>query len=198
MLNTFENAERFHQRRLERERHISNMEVFSRVIESEEGRLTMAEALSGFSLVKNVDSPVTSSWRARRTRVPLYVGIALCSIGIVFVSILSAWGGLKYEDSLPNPNDLDPAPEIYNHRRAKIFSLVLDWGITPRYRLEDPLSAANMALKWLLEEDISTENPEDIRTRYSLATLFYGTQNASTGHHWSRSSYWLSSYRKLL
>jgi hypothetical protein len=194
MLNTFENKERFHQRRLERERHISNMEVFSRVIENEEGRLTMADALSSFPLAKNDESLVTTTRKGRKTKV--YVGIVLAVIGLVLVSILSALGGLKYEGNMPNKNSFDSTPESHSHRHAQIFSLVLDWGITPRSRLEDPSSAANMALQWLADEDVLTDNPEDLRIRYSLATLFYGTQNKMAGHTWSRSSYWLSSYRK--
>ena len=195
MLNTFENKERFHQRRLERERHISDMEAFTRVIENEEGRLTMADALSSFPLAKNEESPVAPTRKGRKKK-KIYVAIIVAIVGIVLVSILSALGGMKYEEKMPNQNSFDATPESHSYRHSQLFSLILDWGVTSRSRLEDPTSAANMALKWLADEDVLTVSPEDIRIRYSLATLFYGTQNKTAGHTWSRSSYWLSSYRK--
>lgn len=54
MLNTFDNAESFHKRRLERERHMANMDIFSKVIEhnDEAAILSMVDALSGFPLAK--------------------------------------------------------------------------------------------------------------------------------------------------
>lgn len=194
MLNTFENSDRFHQRRLERQRHLENIEVFSKIIEveDEDAVLSMADALSGFPLAKNDDppQPATRSRKSFRTVIFCFIGFVV----LLTISLFSLLGRMK----LKAGSDVTETALSRNDRRKKLFSLLLDWGLTPRNRLEDITSPAAMALDWLVEEDIATENPEDIRTRFALAALYFGTQNASAGLRWTQSNHWLSPYRELI
>jgi hypothetical protein len=194
MLNTFDNADAFHKRRLERERHMANMDIFSRAVEhdDEDAVLSMVDALSGFPLAKQDEQPkVKSATKPPRFYVLCFVVIVVLAV----VSILSAWAGMIFEKNSIVPGEVDPfVAKSSNARFQKLFSLVLDWGLTPRSKLEDESSPSRKALNWLVEVDTGTENAEDIRTRYALASLYFGTQNASDGFVWAKSIHWLSEF----
>jgi hypothetical protein len=193
MINTFENAYTFHTRRLERERHLANMDIFSKVIEHDDDVAvsSMVDAIAGFPLAKSDGQQNNTT----RKVAPFFF---LCFAGLVVlavVGILSAWGGMKYEDKSTTQGETGSAASLdSNVRFQRFFSIVLDWGLTTRIQLEDNFSPPRKALNWLVEVDAQTTNPEDIRTRYALATLYFGTQNSSAGYVWTWSTYWLSEY----
>lgn len=194
MLNTFENAETFHTRRLERERHLANIEIFSNVIEHDDDAavLSTVDALAGLPLAKSEEQQQNNS-----TRKPAPFCF-LCFAGVFIfavVSIISAWGGVKYEDKSSAQREISSVATMGPNSRFQLFySIVLDWGLTTRSQLEDTFSPTRKALNWLVEVDTRTTSHEDIRTRYALATLYFGTQNSSAGYVWTWSTYWLSDY----
>ncbi|KAG7353058.1 RHS repeat-associated core domain containing protein [Nitzschia inconspicua] len=195
MLNTFENAETFHHRRLERERHMANMDIFSNVIQhdDEAAILSVVDALSGFPLAKKEE--VTTIATKERNHFRLYTVCSATAVLLIIVSILSAWGGMNKEEKAIATELVNPsASRDLNPRFQRIFSLILDWGFTPRSQLEIETSASRKALNWLVEVDTDTFEAEDIRARYALASLYFGTQNVSDGFVWTRSMHWLSEF----
>ena len=202
MLNTFENSDRFHRRKLERERHIENMELFSKAgdipelgnnTNDETAVLSMVDALSGFPLAKTTDPEPVPNTRKHFRKLPLFL-IGLCSL--LVISLLSFLGRMQTKDASSVLVDNKASEEKIN-RYNKLSSLINDWGLTPRSRLEDPLSHSAMALDWLANEDVLTENVEDLRTRFALASLYFGTQNVTAGLAWNKNNLWLSSFCKL-
>jgi len=171
---------------------LADMEVFSRVVESDDDAaiMSMVDALSGFPLVKTEEASESAPKMQKPMRTFFLCLAAI--VALVVVSTLSAFAGMKFESDPVVPGDFETflAP---NHRREQLVSLILEWGLTSRSRLEDGSSPAASALNWLVEVDTSTDR-EDVRTRFALATLYYGTQSASAGFSWSRSNHWLSKY----
>jgi hypothetical protein len=195
MLNTFENADRHHIRQRERERHMRAMEAFSKDIEYADHStlFSMVDALSGFPLEKAVAPIETSEPKTRRRRYKY--GLIVGALVLICASFIGFLLGIDVgeEDSIPQgivtPNDNGDTL-----RRKKIFSLVLDWGVTSREILDDPMTAPARALDWLTYDDVVTNDAESIRTRYALATLFFGTQKPSASNLWTNDRHWLSTF----
>jgi hypothetical protein len=194
MLNTFNNADTFHMRRIEPERHLASTDIVSNVIEHDDDAAlsSIVDALAGLPLTKSEEQQQNNTTRkAGSFLFPCSAGLVV----LVVISILSAWGGVKYEGKSSMPREVGSGDVLdANARFHRFFSIVLDWGLSKRNQLEDKFSPTRKALDWLVEVDTRTTNPEDIRTRYALATLYFGTQNASAGYSWTSSTYWLSEY----
>jgi len=193
MLNTFENSERQYLRRKERERHlhaidaIANNSIF---LTLEETNLApAADALAGMPLARQptMRTPAVA-YDSRRRRVKRFTGAFLCIALVVIVGVLLVSSFEK--ETVPSAATGTIDPKIKRYRR--LFSLILDWGVTPRSALEDGRSAAAQALEWLAFEDTNTENIETIRSRFSLATLYFSTQSNSSS--WKVKNHWLSTY----
>ena len=222
MLSTFENAERQHLRRLEREKHLNIMDTitnndgtFQLPLDSDD-RSPAVDALAGIPLARPPQEEKHFSERPQgRFRWLKNNKVTILAVTGVVVAILLGFSlGLDVgeEESQARDNDkniVDNPPvrtedlERYN----KLFSQVLDWKITPRAVLEDVSSAPGRALHWLAYEDILTVNShlagmsiETIRSRYALATLYFSTQKASflsdsiASSSWTEKSNWLSSF----
>jgi hypothetical protein len=188
------NSATYHSMRLERERHLANMDMFSNAITHDETAAvsSIIDTLAGVPLTKIEEQ---QQHDATRKATPFH---SLCFAGLVVlavVSILSAWGVMKYEGKSTEQREIGSAASLDSKARFQhLFSIVLDWGLTTRSQLEDGFSPSRKALNWLAKVDTRTTNPEDIRTRFALATLYFGTQNTSSGYAWSCSTYWLSEY----
>lgn len=202
MLNTFENSTRHHLRRKERERHLRAMEEVSKRLDchDESALFSMVDSLSGFPLEKEDTStePYSprkrSKWQ-RQWRLKV-CAILLAILAVVFVVFRL---GINFgKDDTAEPGKEWSEQESGNESRHKqLFSLVLDWGVTPRQVLEDPRSAPGQAFQWLAGQDVPAENFETVRTRYALATLYFGTNHLrdnSSHTPWKESQHWLSSY----
>ena len=226
MLNTFENAERQHRRRLERERHMNILETitsndgtFQMPLESDE-MLPAVDALSGTSIpLAEPQGQVYFSEKQSRFHCMRHNRIAISAVVLVVLAILLSFSlgvdlGEREGEADANKNigspqrppttpPADDGLERYNN----LFSQILDWGFTPRTVLEDVSSSPARALHWLSYGDTLTMNSnqnsmslETTRTRFTLATLYYSTQNTSfQGNLWTKSSWvdetnWLSAY----
>jgi hypothetical protein len=198
MLTTFENSHRLHQRREERERHVRAMETYSNgYYNPDESSMTaMVDALSGNPLEKTWESEETTQSSEPKKPRSRYTTLAISLIGAVVLSSTGFWAGLEVGDQDSIPKDIGAVVDADKHRsrHSAMFSLILDWGITPRGTLEDPNSAQARAFNWLIQEDLASENTETIRSRYALASLYFATQNASDGITWTSDQHWLSSY----
>lgn len=195
MLNTFENADRQHLRREERERHIRRMEAFAKSLEFDDlPACAMVDALSGNELEKIPEDSILSDTKKSNTYTKI---IALCVL--ILLTLMCFLLGLDVgqrevvQQSVATKTQDDRADPV-SIRQKTIFSLVLDWGITSRQRLEDPSSPAARALDWLVYSEVKITEVETIRTRYALACIFFATQSPEMGKVWIEDRHWLSSY----
>lgn len=199
MLNTFENAERQHLRRKDREKNLQTIEHISRnalFLSLDQTNLApAADALNGVSLTKNQSLPsprrvatAFSSSGARRGGV-FGASIVVCFVtAILLGSLLSVPIGKEPTDHAETDDSTQELAR-YNH----LFSLILDWGLTPRDELETKASASHQALEWLAFDDRGYDNAETLRTRFALATLYFSTHR-SESRKWINENHWLSSY----
>jgi len=92
-------------------------------------------------------------------------------------------------------------------RYNRLFNQVLDWGVTSEATLKEAASAPGCALNWLAYDDILTANSnlagasvDTVRTRFTLATLYFATQGRSfldnkiDSSTWTRKDNWLSAF----
>jgi len=197
MLNTFQNAERQYMRRKERARHLAAIDSIAsdplfRCLE-ETNLAPAADALVGMPLVKLPPLRARDTGLDRRNR-------GKFTFALVVMVVLGAVLGVIFGvDSGEDENPIAPAVETTKDypglaRYHQLFSLVLDWQVTPRSVLEDSYSYAAKALHWLAYEDLLSENVETIRTRYSLASLYFSTRGNSQSSAWNAETHWLSSY----
>jgi Leucine-rich repeat (LRR) protein len=200
MLNTFANAERQHFRRQERDHHLQAIDTIDFTdplfLCLEESNFTLAaDALVGVPLARQPPQPLrpfdSGSSRRRRGKrnAMLLLGTVLATIlGILFA--LDLGGDENIETPVTTTKDAGPGIARYNH----LFSLILDWEVTPKTALEDNTTSAAKALQWLAYEDFTSDNVETIRSRYSLATLYFSTNGNASTPSWNVTSHWLSSY----
>jgi hypothetical protein len=121
-----------------------------------------------------------------------------CGFAVMFMSLsafgqgfefLEAQGGLTWNASHQEDN-IDS-----NYKR--LHSTVLEWGFTSQEALDDADSPQARALRWLSDDAGVTENLEVIRTRFSLATIYFSTNfiNLDSGaSSWYQQSFWMSHY----
>lgn len=218
MLNTFENAERLHTRRLDREKHMTILETiddmdgtFLPPISNTNDRLSVVDALSGLPLAEpppgeryhGTDRP-RRHFRWCRSNMYVILGTVAVAVIILVTFVVGFDVGEEKEaqqlqevgdeETDRSPFREDKSLERYND----LFSQILDWKTTPRTVLEDVASAPGRALNWLAYEDVLTANShlagisvETIRTRYALATLYFSTQKASFVSDALGSSSWI-------
>jgi len=205
MLNTFQNAEKQHLRRMERERHLQMMDnaVNSPVDvddDEEEAGAAVNDFAGGSVVVGHAGEGdyKNSRFSSRRLRNKVSVVLAAAVVLVVVLTVTSLLsssnndGGSSpiSEDGDGNPNNKIPTSE-QQKKYDKLFSTILDWNVTPRAVLQEQSSAANQALRWLAYEDQmdSLANPEALRGRYALATLYFSNKAS-----WVSDKHWMSSY----
>ena len=193
MLNTFENKDRFHERRLERERHMATIDVFSAVKSEDDAAVSsVADALSGLPLQKEEEQLLVQSTSSSPHRtLLLWVGAFAAFIIVTTVSVVAGMNYQKENGVLEGDIGIE-VKGSQSARFKRIDALIMDWGLTPKAQLKDEASPAAKALKWLVNVDTNTESTEDLRTRYALATLYFSTQDPTAGFVWQRSTNWLS------
>lgn len=193
MLTTFENVEKQHLRRKERERHveaierIANTPPFQCLEETEIAQV--ADSLVGLPLAKQpVYKESTRNQVGSRRGILLFLAVAACVIVMVlFVSLLTL------KSSPPAKKEVYPTVGKISSRRYNVLlSMILDWGVSTRSALEDDASAQGKALYWLAFNDTEFVNSETIRTRFVLSTLYFST--SGTGSQWHDDNHWLTSY----
>ncbi len=194
MLNTFENASRQHHRREERERHIRRMEAFAKSLEFDDlSACAMADALSGNELEKmQEESILVLKNGKKRTAIVVICALIILILTCFFLGVDTRQMETAQQSVTTTSQNTRVDPIL--GRTKKLFSLILDWGITSRPRLEDPTSPAARALDWLVYTDVKTTEVEAIRTRYALACLFFATQSPEEGYTWIEDRHWLSSF----
>jgi len=216
MLNTFENAEKQHRRRMERERHmniLSNINIhnndgtFQHSLESEE-MLPTDDVLAGVPPAKPHEEPHFAEnqdrvrwWRSNR----FAVGATMLLVLVILLSFSLGFDiGEKEVESNENKGVADkPESTVSDQpngldRYNSLFNDLLDLGAA-RVELEDVTSAQARALHWLAYGDgmILSNFPnllsiETIRTRFALAAIYFSTQSeAYKGDSWtSTASSW--------
>jgi Leucine-rich repeat (LRR) protein len=199
MLNTFDNAERQHFRRQERDHHLQAIDTIDFTnplfLCLEESNLTLAaDALVGVPLARQplppsrrVDSASSRRRRGKRTAMLVLGTVFATVLGLLFAFDLG--GDENREAPVTVTKEADPSTARYN----RLSSMILDWEVTPKSVLEDNTSFAAQALQWLAYEDLTSENVETIRSRYSLATLYFSTKGSASTSSWNVTSHWLSS-----
>ena len=199
MLNTFENCQRHHLRRLERERHLKIMDTFSSGLDwtSDSALCSAVDELAGFPLERNLHEPSPPEPRRRNRKYKIAgITVAVC-IGLASLGFLAGkHAGVKESlGQVESPRPQEAQTLATNEaRRMRLLSLILDWNVTSRGTLEVNSSAPARALDWLVSKDNPNENVQTIRTQFALATLFFSTQSESVGKSWTKDSHWLSSY----
>eukprot|EP00934_Nitzschia_sp_Nitz4_P009098 Nitzschia sp. Nitz4//scaffold45_size130396//109078//111457//NITZ4_003470-RA/size130396-snap-gene-0.144-mRNA-1//-1//CDS//3329552461//9088//frame0 len=191
MLTTFENSERQFLRQKQRERHLQQMEAFTRGIEfgSDVASCTLTNPGSGQSLGDQFDFaiPRRPVRRGRHTNRKICSAILLASVGVFLLTLV-----LSVDFGKTN---LSQEPEFYENRLAAMTSLILEWGITSPEKLQEIESPAGRALDWLVNSDtVTTDNVDIVRTRFALSTLYFATQSPDNGNEWTNNHHWLSSY----
>lgn len=203
MLNTFENAERQQLRRKERDRHLKAIDdLADNTCLPLDGRdlSRVADSLVGAPLAKQPPPPPVASragGRSRRSRRKLAWMIMTGALLGVMIGLLLGTGRKGNEREVPTvqTKDIDDSGRA---RYNRLFSLILDWQVTPRWVLEEQTSPPAQALHWLAYEDLSSDHVETIRTRYALAALYFSTHGNFTADKsylpWKVETHWLSSY----
>jgi Leucine-rich repeat (LRR) protein len=199
MLNTFDNAERQTLRRKERERYLVTMDHILQQAAAD----TNSDPSQDDGLIDTTTRLEESSrprrrvtWRQRA--LPRWT-VAIMALGTILVVTLlvTTSTNLSPKDGTTTSNTPPPLPPNNPTLYNRLFSLVLDWEITPRAVLENKTSAASRALDWLVSQavDDTPLSVKTLRTRFSLATLYYSTQAPNmTTTSWKEKRYWLSSY----
>lgn len=225
MLNTFDNAERQHLRRLEREKHIhildsitSSDSTFQLPLGSD-NTSPVVDALAGEPLARpQSEDPHVSEHQSRlrwwrnnkRLIIIILVVVALIAVTFTFGFDFGENAESKKDAQKDAQTDAQDSPPIHEddlRRYNKIFSHILDWGVTQRDVLENVSSAPARALHWLSYDDSmvlkhfeSGMSAETIRTRYALATLYFSTQKASflkdafSESSWEDKTLWLTGF----
>ena len=194
MLHTFENNERQQLRRQERERHLSTM---NRIAQQAENRVDFVEppvvdTMSEDGLMhqsdQNNDSP-SRVFHDQSSRRPTRMGLRAGVLVALVVAVLAVTLFQTKQSRLVGGPNVVQNDEAYN----RLVRLILDWKITSRDVLENATSAPARALAWLATPDgggRTLTNLESVRTRYSLATVYYSTEEES----WKNQQHWLSSF----
>lgn len=196
MLNTFENVAKQQARRRERERRIAAMQQAAAPSADEFLWSDDNLAPAGFTERMEPEMPRTSwcseIWRARERRktVCCVVWIAFLIIGVTGFGV----GFRAAESEGLAREDFDSSNMRYN----QLYNAILDWGYTSGRVLKNESSPQAQALRWLSEEDVHTTDPEVVRTRFALASIYFSTtdivQITGTPTRWRQRSHWLSSY----
>jgi hypothetical protein len=197
MLNTFENADRQHRRRIERQRHMRDMDLLSNSLEwniDDSRMLVITDGLVGSPLERTMQPASAQTPKLCRTYKLLAIAGLLVFAIIIFLSFVLGKEAGENESLIEVGESSTTQHDVTEVRRKKMFSLILGWDTTPRTVLEDRLSAPARAMEWLVTEDTATDQVETIRTRFVLATLYFSTQNISAGKSWSVDTHWLSTY----
>lgn len=189
MLNTFQNAERHHFRRTEREQHLKAIEAIianpGNIVEEMEN-LTPAVA---DSLVGEPLTPITEYHHTSPRRRNI-AGILVVASAAIVVLLAASIG--RFSSNVPNKvaEKSIPYGDGSLRRYDHLFNMILDWEVTLRSVLEDPASSPHQALVWLSNEDtLETSNVETIRSRYALATFYYSNKAS-----WVSDTHWMTSY----
>eukprot|EP00977_Amphora_coffeiformis_P028744 scaffold36845_cov168-Amphora_coffeaeformis.AAC.2 len=188
MQTTFENTEKQHLRRKELERHL---EVIASAGATSELQLYsdnpdlagLADDLTGGQpLTKSppVSDGSVAGRRRPKGRLAVWVILILVTLGVLLSVLSSSLSGPS-----PSVSKVDEETARFRH----LFSLVLDFKITTRSELELENSPQAQALNWLAFQD-TADDVEDLRTRYSLATLYFSTH--ANGTRWKNNDHWLS------
>ncbi|KAL7576375.1 hypothetical protein ACA910_018184 [Epithemia clementina (nom. ined.)] len=205
MLTTFENVDRQHRRRTDRERHLHAIDEIVRnsdILSAGSGCSTSnmndvhaaaVDVLAGQPLAKREPELQLSteendkSWRERLPkRVRAVMGAAIVVLVVLLIVVATTMRNSKHAPA--EVGDLGPKA---SERYEELLAQLQEWGVS-NATWEDEESASWKALQWLAFEDLETEHVDTIRTRFALATLYYSTfHNTST---WKDSKFWLTSY----
>jgi hypothetical protein len=203
----------------QRERHMNILETlcdsdyaFQLPLDDDNVTAAAADALSGVPLTKLDEGETSFSQYPNRNRWWRNKKVAVLGVLCFVVAIVLAFSmgvGVGDKEAQPPPaagnvaidNSIEASPTPLQ-RYNRLFSLILDWGATPRAVLEDVSSAPAHALHWLayedeqilkqFDKDISIET---IRTRFVLATMYFSTHNRSVwgeSSSWKDATFWLS------
>lgn len=199
MLNTFENADKQHRRRLEREEHLRNLAVLSNTLEwSDSTLVSITDGLSGDPLQRTMTlAPETSKLKNPKLKKLLCVlgaSILVMVLALAFTLGIDVGEKEMYDDMNEHGNMQSQGLE-----RKNLFNMILEWGVTPRSTLGDVTSSQSRAMEWLLFEDnYEHGGMNTIKTRYALATLYFSTQDADNVGTWEQKRHWLSSHSVCL
>lgn len=203
MLNTFENADTQHRRRLEPERHLQMMDQVetAHLAEEDADIAVVGEGnFTGNSLVVGQEGEANFKtvhfFCRRRTKLVATLVATTVLLAIIISMLLSSQsshyekigGPPNFDESRPSNKEGDSDQEgKYN----KLHSMILEWNVTPREVLEDSHTAPSRALQWLAYEDgfDSWYEPEVYRGRYALAVLYFSNKAS-----WISDNHWMSAY----
>jgi hypothetical protein len=186
MSTTFENNEMQELDPEELDRQLKEDGVISDVdLYSNDGHLAcLADDLAGQPLSKSIPCSDASVNSIKPRRLPKGSIAFLFVVLLIVVTLLCA---LLVSDTISSSEAGMNAKDL---RFKRFFSLILDFEVTKRENLENDKTPQARALQWLAYED-DTEDVEDLRIRYSLATLYFSTLSNTTSS-WRNKTNWLT------
>jgi Leucine-rich repeat (LRR) protein len=132
--------------------------------------------------------------RATTSRRWIWVSVVFGALFLAILLIVSlSESKSKTTPSEPNATTLSTEPETTLERYHRLFSVILGLNVTDRNRLEDENDATAKALYWMSVTKFAPENFDTVKTRYSLATLYFSTHGKGGDSNWIRESNWMTS-----
>lgn len=195
----FETSDRTprHQRRSQRLRTIANTShnsVFRSIDEVDDALAYEVDALGGQPLRRmQVSSGLQGGETTRRRWVWISFVSAVLLVAILITVSLSVPKSTATLPFTSNATNNSTEPETTLERYHRLFSVILGFNVTDRNRLEDENDAAAKALYWMSITKFAPDDIVTLKTRYSLATLYFSTHGKGSASNWIRESNWMTS-----
>jgi Leucine-rich repeat (LRR) protein len=117
------------------------------------------------------------------------------ALSVLVTFVLTAMKPKQVVPAFLSTNDTNTSwnlTEMKLARYHKFLSMILDWNVTSQDRLENDMDPAAKALYWLALSERENETVEALRTRFSLAALYFSTHGKDSTSTWHQESHWMS------
>lgn len=198
MARTFDNTDKQHVRRREREPHVARKEQAAGTVIVED---QMREGDTNFGASASSDKEGMPESLLRKilgqSCIDGFTTYRIFWLFICLTVLLIAASGCVLAHEFNKKLSSDVNDGNAGSKYDLLHSAILEWGFTSRDVLDDPDSPQGRALKWLSDGGEETENLEVARTRFSLATIYYSTNfvqhDSGASSAWYQQSNWMSS-----
>jgi hypothetical protein len=198
MPQTFDNTDRLHVRRRERDPHAARKERTAGTV-SVEDQLLEDDANFG-AFASSDENDVHESLQQKTFGQSCIDGFTAYRIFWLFICLtvlLIAASGCVLAHEFNEKLSVNRNDGNAGSKYDLLHSAILEWGFTSREALDDSDSPQGRALRWLNDDGKETENLEFARTRFSLATIYFSTNyvqhDSGASSAWYQQSGWMSS-----
>lgn len=198
MARTFDNTDKQHVRRREREPHVARKEQAAGTV-SVEDQMREDDTNFGASVSSDTEGMPESLLRKifGQSCTDGFTTYRIFWLFICLTVLLIAASGCVLAHEFNKKLSSDVNDGNAGSKYELLHSAILEWGFTSRDVLDDPDSPQGRSLKWLSDGGKETENLEVARTRFSLATIYYSTNfvqhDSGASSAWYQQSNWMSS-----